>query len=95
MNQTATQLTGQTFKVTSIQWDTDGDPDIDLPTEMEVIAESEDAVGDVLSDLTGFCHFGFQVEPATDHTPDTDHTEKGDSEWASPKAALSLLTFGG
>jgi len=84
----AAQLTGQTtYRVTDIQWDTDGDTSVDLPTEMEVIAENEDAVGDTLSDLTGYCHFGFKVEPANE-APTTNQT--GDDGWQPPKAALNV-----
>lgn len=54
------------MKATNIQWDTDGDEEIlaDLPTEIE-IPESmtdEEEISDYISDETGFCHYGFELE---------------------------------
>lgn len=60
------------MKATNIQWDTDGDQEVfdDLPTEIEIpegfIDENgeidEEAVSDYISDGTGFCHAGFEIE---------------------------------
>ena len=60
------------MKATNIQWDTDGDQEVfdSLPTEIEIPEEfidehgevDEDAVGDYISDETGFCHYGFEIE---------------------------------
>lgn len=55
------------MKATNIQWDADCD---ELPTEIEIpkdfISENgevdEDAVSDYISDETGFCHYGFEIE---------------------------------
>lgn len=50
----------------NIQWDTDGDKEIlqDLPTAMTVPDNlTDDGISDWLSDQTGFCHFGFTLEP--------------------------------
>lgn len=49
----------------NISWDTDGDKDLlaTLPTTVTIpdgIAEED--VGDYLSELTGFCHFGFDLD---------------------------------
>ena len=43
-----------------IEWDTDG-ADVDLPDEIEIPPDitDEDDISDYLSDVTGFCHFGF------------------------------------
>ena len=55
------------MKATKIQWDTDGDNSVKLPSEVEIpddIAreDDEDAISDYLSDLTGYCHYGFELE---------------------------------
>lgn len=51
------------MKATQIKWDTDGE-NVDLPAEIEIPAdmEDEDEISDYISDLTGFCHFGFRLE---------------------------------
>ena len=56
--------------VHDIKWDTDGDNDLlkELPTEsilqFDMLEEEidEDFISDYISDLTGFCHFGFKYE---------------------------------
>lgn len=50
-------------KAINIQWDTDGDSTINLPTEIEIPAHltDEDEISDYLSESTGFCHFGFEM----------------------------------
>ena len=56
--------------VCDIQWDTDGDKETlkVLPTKYTFqfdISEDEiddDFVSDYISDLTGYCHFGFEYE---------------------------------
>lgn len=52
------------MKAININWDTDGE-DIHLPNEIEIpddIAdEDDDAISDYLSDVTGFCHKGFEL----------------------------------
>ena len=63
------------LKAINIKWDTDGDKEVfnDLPTEMIVPDELEkmykkdkeyalDEISDWLSDETGFCHDGFEIE---------------------------------
>lgn len=51
------------LKVMNIEWDTDSLEDLEfLPSELVIPEEMRDdieAVGDWLSDLTGFCHKGF------------------------------------
>lgn len=58
------------MKANNIQWDTDGE-NVALPEEIVIpdeIAsmddedEREEAVSDYISDLTGFCHAGFELE---------------------------------
>lgn len=58
-------------KVTNIKWDTDGEiiPELPDSTTLTIedydIDEDEDIdliIGDMLSDLYGFCHFGFNYE---------------------------------
>jgi len=55
------------YIVTDIDWDTDGE-DIDLPSELEIdilddmdSEDIEDYVSDSISDITGFCHYGFTL----------------------------------
>lgn len=48
---------------TNIKWDTD-DEKVDLPNQMVIpddIDDDADAIGDYLSDETGFCHLGFDL----------------------------------
>lgn len=51
----------------NIRWDTAGE-DLDLPRTVHVELEAEDdeeledLVSDELSDRTGFCHFGFDLD---------------------------------
>jgi hypothetical protein len=55
------------MKAVNIQWDVDDIRDLEfLPTEIElpdnIDLEDEDAISDYLSDETGFCHKGFELE---------------------------------
>ena len=63
------------LKAINIKWDTDGDKEVfnELPTEMIVPDELEEMykkdreyafeeISDWLSDETGFCHSGFEIE---------------------------------
>lgn len=63
------------MKAINIKWDTDGDMEVfnELPTEMIVPDELEEMykkdreyaleeISDWLSDETGFCHSGFEIE---------------------------------
>jgi len=55
------------YIVTDIQYDTDGE-DIDLPESLEIEVPDDndeelvDYLGDEISNITGFCHFGFTFE---------------------------------
>jgi len=57
------------YTVYDIKYDTDGE-DVDLPEKLEInvpdhITESEDIeqiLSDEISNITGFCHFGFLIE---------------------------------
>ena len=53
---------------TNIKWDTDGE-EVDLPNQMVIpdkVHDDVNAIGDYLSDETGFCHIGFGlVDEAT------------------------------
>jgi hypothetical protein len=53
----------KTYKCTHIQWDTDEDQEIfdSLPQELTFQVEDEDELSDLISDETGFCHFGFNA----------------------------------
>lgn len=61
------------MKAVNIQWDTDGDEEVlsELPTEIEIPKELIkdvdpddycDKISDFISNQTGFCHFGFDLE---------------------------------
>lgn len=54
------------MKAVNIKWDTDGDMTLleNLPKEIEIPEdiEDEDEISDYLTDETGFCHFGFEIE---------------------------------
>lgn len=56
---------------TNIEWDTSSDDDdenvcseIDLPNQIIIPEEltTEDEISDYISDITGFCHFGFVIK---------------------------------
>ncbi len=53
------------MKATCIKWDTDADRELhkQLPTEIELPEgmTDEDDISDYLSDVTGFCHCGFEL----------------------------------
>lgn len=52
------------MRAVNIEWDTDGDKEIfeDLPKEIEIPdGMTEDEVSEYLSDITGFCHKGYQI----------------------------------
>lgn len=50
----------------NIKWDTDGDMELfkQLPTEIKIpkCITNEEKISDYLSDKTGFCHYGFELE---------------------------------
>ena len=50
------------MKAINIQWDTDGE-NISLPTEIDIPEgmTDEDEVSDYISNVTGFCHKGFEL----------------------------------
>ena len=52
------------MKAIDVIWDTDGE-EVNLPNEIEipdwVDKEDDDEISDYLSDITGFCHFGFEL----------------------------------
>ena len=60
------------MKATKIKWDIDYGDDVDLPTEIEipedVVKEATDedgiddeVISDYITDLTGYCHYGFEI----------------------------------
>lgn len=57
----------ENMKAINIDWDVDLEEDLDalqmLPDEIEIPEELEDeeAISDYLSDVTGFCHNGFEL----------------------------------
>lgn len=56
------------LKAFNIEWDVDNPEDLDsLPKEVQIPVGmvDPDAISDYLSDLTGFCHKGFELR--TDH----------------------------
>ena len=55
---------GNFMKAINIHWDVDYKEDLEfLPTEIEIPngMEDEDEISDYLSDMTGFCHKGFNL----------------------------------
>jgi hypothetical protein len=54
------------MKAVNIQWDTDRDQELlkELPTEIDIPdgMDDEDEISDYISDVTGFCHYGFELE---------------------------------
>lgn len=54
------------MKAVNIQWDTDGDMELfkQLPTEIDIPEGMDDTeeISDYISDETGFCHYGFELE---------------------------------
>lgn len=53
-------------KAVNIQWDIDPEDDdgVELPNEITIPndIEDEEAISDYISDVTGFCHKGFELE---------------------------------
>lgn len=55
------------MKAVNIKWDVDDEADLEnLPTEIEIPDkllnyEYEDEISDYITDLTGFCHYGFDI----------------------------------
>lgn len=53
------------MKAFNIKWDTDGDMELlhELPKEIDIPQDmtDEDEISDYISDLTGFCHSGFEL----------------------------------
>ena len=53
------------MKAVNIMWDTDRDKKLfeELPSEIEIPDDvDEEDIGDYISDLIGFCHFGYDLE---------------------------------
>lgn len=52
------------MKAVNIDWDVDNAEEKGfLPSEIEIPdGIDEDEVGDYLSDITGYCHYGFELE---------------------------------
>lgn len=50
------------MKAINIIWDTDGE-DVSLPNEIEIPAHmtDEDRISDYITDVSGFCHKGFEL----------------------------------
>lgn len=58
-------LEGLTMRATNIKWDVDFEEQLeDLPTEIEIPdgMTDEEEISDYISDETGFCHYGFELE---------------------------------
>lgn len=53
------------FRAVNIDWDVDCIEDLEnLPTEIEIPdgIEDEEEISDYISDITGFCHKGFELK---------------------------------
>ena len=57
---------GMPAEKVNIQWDIDPEDDdgVELPNEITIPndIEYEEAISDYISDVTGFCHKGFELE---------------------------------
>lgn len=52
------------MKAVNIKWDTDGNLKLaeELPSKIEIPnGMAKDEIEDYLSEMTGFCHYGFQL----------------------------------
>lgn len=51
------------MKAVNIQWDFDNEEEAELPNEMDLPEGlvDEDEISDYISDVTGFCHKGFEI----------------------------------
>ena len=51
------------MKAINIKWDVDYEEELEnLPTEIDIPNNIDiDAISDYLSDITGFCHYGFEL----------------------------------
>ena len=60
------------MKAINIKWDTDGDEELlkELPTEIQIpndlsegidMDDYNEEISDYISDVTGFCHYGFEL----------------------------------
>ena len=79
------------MKATNIKWDVDDIEDLeDLPTEMDIPCgmEDEDEISDWLSEQTGFCHYGFELEE-----DDDDVHECGVQDWERDDAMHDYLNW--
>lgn len=54
------------IKAVNIQWDAPSDALGDIPNEIiipkNIAAMDDDAISEYLSDTTGWCHFGYELE---------------------------------
>lgn len=66
------------MKAINIQWDFDDGEGAELPNEIELPEDlvDEEEISDYISDLTGFCHKGFELVDDDDEDYDED-----DDEW--------------
>ena len=60
-------MKGIKIKAVNIMWDVDYVEDLEgLPAEIEIPdwieGEDEEAISDYISDVTGFCHYGFEID---------------------------------
>ena len=54
----------KTLYATNIQWDVDDNKDLEyLPQRVKIPQgmDDDDTISDYLTNLTGFCHFGFSI----------------------------------
>lgn len=55
----------ENMKAINIDWDVDEENELEtLPAEINIpedLEDDEEAISDYLSDVTGFCHKGFEV----------------------------------
>jgi hypothetical protein len=83
--------------VTEIKYDTDGE-EVDLPTQLEIeipneiteYLDIEEFVSDEISNITGFCHYGFEIK-LIDNTTFTVRLEFTDIDAKNPLEAVKKI----
>lgn len=76
--ETTFRLTNHGLKAVDIKWDVDDPKDLeDLPTEIDIPGDidpdDDDAISDYISDFTGFCHKGFDLQRDEPNQPAKDN----------------------
>lgn len=71
------------MKAIDIEWDVDNESELDtLPTEIELPEgmTNIDEISDYISEVTGFCHFGFSLDKTDLHLEISDLLENNEEK---------------